>query len=469
MNAQKIFRLITLLTCSFFYCVVFSQADQKLTHDIFKELIEINTTNSVGNTTTAAKAMAARLRTAGFEDKDLFIGGPDPRKGNLVATLRGTGKRKPLLLLAHLDVVEALREDWTTDPFKFEEIDGFYYARGASDDKAMAAIFVANLIRYKQERFVPDRDIIVALTADEEGGDFNGVDWLLKNHKDLINAAYALNEGGRGQEQDGKKIMNNVQLSEKVFQSFKLEVKNRGGHSSQPRKDNAIYRLAHAIDNLSKFDFPITLNEGTRVYFERSSKIETGQLAEDMKGIIQTPPNADVVARLSVFPNYNAMLRTTCVATMVNGGHAENALPQTATATVNCRILPGEDPEKVRETLVGVFADNTITVTALKPAKPSPPSPLNPEVFAPIERVTQQMWPGVPVVPTMSTGATDGAYLRKDGIPTYGVSGIFGDITDVRAHGKDERIGIKSFYEGQEFLYRVVKEMSGKMSVKRDY
>ncbi len=469
MNAQKIFRLITLLTCSFFYCAVFSQADQKLTHDIFKELIEINTTNSVGNTTTAAKAMAARLRTAGFEDKDLFIGGPDPRKGNLVATLRGTGKRKPLLLLAHLDVVEALREDWTTDPFKFEEIDGFYYARGASDDKAMAAIFVANLIRYKQERFVPDRDIIVALTADEEGGDFNGVDWLLKNHKDLINAEYALNEGGRGQEQDGKKIMNNVQLSEKVFQSFRLEVKNRGGHSSQPRKDNAIYRLAHALDNLSKFDFPITLNEGTRVYFERSSKIETGQLAEDMKGIIQTPPNAEVVARLSVFPNYNALIRTTCVATMVSGGHAENALPQTATATVNCRILPGEDPEKVRETLIGVFADNTITVTALKPAKPSPPSPLNPEVFAPIERVTQQMWPGVPVVPTMSTGATDGAYLRKDGIPTYGVSGIFGDITDVRAHGKDERIGIKSFYEGQEFLYRVVKEMSGKMSVKRDY
>ena len=469
MNAQKIFRLVTLLTCSFFYCAGFSQPDQKLTHDIFKELIEINTTNSVGNTTTAAKAMAARLRTAGFEDKDLFIGGPDPRKGNLVATLRGSSKRKPLLLLAHLDVVEALRGDWTTDPFKFEEIDGFYYARGASDDKAMAAIFVANLIRYKQERFVPDRDIIVALTADEEGGDFNGVDWLLKNHKDLINAEYALNEGGRGQEQGGKKIMNNVQLSEKVFQSFKLEVKNRGGHSSQPRKDNAIYRLAHALDNLSKFDFPITLNEGTRVYFERSSKIETGQLAADMKGIIQTPPNAEVVARLSVFPNYNALIRTTCVATMVSGGHAENALPQTATATVNCRILPGEDPEKVRETLIGVFADNTITVTALKPAKPSPPSPLNPEVFAPIERVTQQMWPGVPVVPTMSTGATDGAYLRKDGIPTYGVSGIFGDITDVRAHGKDERIGIKSFYEGQEFLYRVVKEMSVKTSVKRDY
>ena len=413
--------------------------------------------------------MAVRLRTAGFTDKDIFIGGPDPRKGNLVATFRGTGKRKPLLLLAHLDVVEALRDDWTTDPFKFEEIDGFYYARGASDDKAMAAIFVANLIRYKQERFVSDRDIIMALTADEEGGDFNGVDWLLKNHKDLINAEYALNEGGRGQEQEGKKTQNNVQLSEKVFQSFKLEVKNRGGHSSQPRKDNAIYRMAKALDNLAKFDFPVNLNEGTRVYFERSAKIETGQLAEDMKGVLQTPINADVLARLSVFPNYNAMLRTTCVATMINGGHAENALPQTATATVNCRILPGEDPEKIKEMLISVFADNSINVTAIKPAKPSPPSPLNPDVFGPVEKVTQQMWPGVPVVPTMSTGATDGSYLRNSGIPTYGVSGIFGDITDVRAHGKDERIGIKSFYEGQEFLYRTVKEMSAKTSVKRDY
>lgn len=460
---------ITLLFAMACFSTAIAQPNQQLTHDIFKELIEINTTNSSGNTTKAAEAMAARLKAAGFTDKDIFIGGPDPRKGNLVATLRGSGKRKPLLLLAHLDVVEALKEDWTTDPFKFEEIDGFYYARGSSDDKAMAAIFVANLIRFKQERFIPDRDIIVALTADEEGGDFNGVDWLLKNHRGLIDAEYALNEGGRGQEQDGKKILNQVQLSEKVFQSFKLEVKNRGGHSSQPRKDNAIYRLARALDNLGRFDFPVTLNEGTRVYFDRTSKIETGQLAEDMKGIIKTPPDSEAVARLSVFPNYNAMLRTTCVATMISGGHAENALPQTASATVNCRILPGEDPEKVKETLISVFADNSILVTALKAAKPSPPSPLNPDVFTPIERVTQKMWPGVPVIPTMSTGATDGAYLRNGGIPTYGVCGIFSDVTDVRAHGKDERINVKSFYEGQEFLYRVVKEMSLKTSVKRDY
>lgn len=462
-------RVCQILALTFLSFTASAQADQKLTREIFKELIEINTTNSSGDNTAAANAMAARLRAAGFPDKDLFVGGPHPKKGNLVATLHGTGKRKPLLLLAHLDVVEALRSDWTTDPFKFEEIDGFYYARGASDDKAMAAIFVANLIRMKKEGFVPDRDIIVALTSDEEGGDYNGVDWLLANHKGLIDAEYALNEGGRGQEKDGKKILNQVQFSEKVFQSFRLEVKNRGGHSSQPRKDNAIYRLAHALDNLSKFDFPVNLSEGTRVYFERSSAIEEGQLAADMKAVTQPNPPADVVARLSVFPNYNAMLRTTCVATMIEGGHAQNALPQTASAVVNCRILPGEDPEKIKEMLMQVFDDKTMTVTAMNNAMASPPSPLNPDVIAPVERITQKMWPGVPVVPTMSTGATDGARLRNAGIPTYGVCGIFGDITDVRAHGKDERIGVKSFYEGQEFLYQVVKEMASKPNVKRNY
>jgi len=446
-----------------------AQPDQKLTREIFKELIEINTTHSSGNTTKAAQAMAQRLKAAGFTDKDIFIGGAAEHKGNLVATIRGNGKRKPLLLLAHLDVVEALREDWTTDPFKFEEIDGFYYARGASDDKAMAAIWIANLIRLKQEKFIPDRDIIVALTADEEEGQHNGVIWLLEHHKDLIDAEYALNEGGRGQEKDGKKILNQVQLSEKVFQSFVLEVHNRGGHSSQPRKDNAIYKLAHALDNLSGYDFPLSLNEGTRVYFERSSQIETGQLAEDMKAIIKTPYDPAALARLSAFPNYNALLRTTCVATMINGGHAENALPQTATATVNCRILPNDDPEKIKETLIRVFDDSEVMVTTKNRANMSPPSPLSADVFTPIERVTKKMWPGVPVVPTMSTGATDGAHLRNAGIPTYGVCGIFSDVSDVRAHGKDERIGVKAFYEGQEFLYQLVKEYATKTSVKRDY
>ena len=372
-------------------------------------------------------------------------------------------------MLAHLDVVEALPEDWSIDPFKFQEVDGYYYARGTSDDKAMAAIFVANLIRYKQEGFVPDRDLIVALTADEEGGTANGVDWLLKNHKELINAEYALNEGGGGTERDGKKIRNNVQLSEKVFQSFRLEAKNRGGHSSQPRQDNAIYELAAALQNLSKFDFPVNLNEGTRAFFERSAKIETGQLAADMKAVLLTPPDPQAVARLSASPNYNAILHTTCVATMLSGGHAENALPQTATATVNCRILPGEDPEQIKALIIQAINNSNISVTPIQLASPSPASPINPEVFKKIDVVTQQLFPDVPVVPVMSTGATDGRYLRSANIPTYGVSGIFGDMNDVRAHGRDERIKVKSFYDGQEFLYRLVKELSAKTSVKRDY
>jgi acetylornithine deacetylase/succinyl-diaminopimelate desuccinylase-like protein len=461
---MKPYPLLFLLAFASFFAN--AQPDQALTRDIFKELIEINTTNSTGSTTIAAEAMAKRLKAAGFTDQDIFIGGPNDRSGNLVIRMKGSGKRKPLLLLAHLDVVEALREDWTTDPFKFEEIDGFYYARGSRDDKAMAAIFIANMIRMKKEKFTPDRDIVIALTDDEEGGDSNGVKWLLENHKDLIDAQYALNEGGGGQEIEGKKTLNAVQLSEKVFQSFTLEVKNRGGHSSQPRKDNAIYRLAKALDNLSKFDFPINLNDGTRAYFERSSGIETGQLAADMKSIISASPDPESIKRLSVYPNFNAMLRTTCVATMISGGHAENALPQTATALVNCRILPGEDPAKIKQMLIDVFADDGVVVKAKNVANMSPPSPIDAEVFGPIEKITKQMF-NVPVVPTMSTGATDGAHLRNAGIPTYGVSGLFADITDVRAHGRDERIGVKSFYDGQEFLYQLVKELSQKTKIDR--
>ncbi len=446
-----------------------TQNNRQLAHDIFKELIEINTTHSTGNTTTAAEAMAARLRAAGFQDNDLFIGGPHPAKGNLVATLRGDGNRKPLLLLAHLDVVEAHPEDWSFDPFKFREIDGYYYARGTTDDKAMAAIWIANLIRFKMEGFVPDRNIIVALTADEEGGEHNGVDWLINNHADLIAAEYALNEGAGGQQKDGKKIMNNVQLSEKVYQSFQLETKNPGGHSSIPPRENAIYRLIKGLDKLSSFEFPVVLNDGTRAFFERSAEIQTGQIAKDMKGLIQTPPDAEAVARLSENPVYNALMRTTCVATMLNAGHAQNALPQTAIAVVNCRILPGEDPKIVLETLIKVLADEQIAITPMNEAMASPPSPLNPEVIIPIEQVTEELWPGVPVVPTMLTGATDGARLRNAGIHTYGVSGLFGDINDIRAHGKDERISITSFYEGQEFLYKLVKKLSTKPSLKRDY
>lgn len=445
--------------------LTYAQNDQALTREIFKELIEINTTHSTGNTTEAAEAMAARLKAAGFEDKDLFIGGPTPNKGNLVATLRGTGKKKPVILMAHIDVVEANPTDWSFDPFKFQEIDGYYYARGSSDDKAMASIFVANLIRLKKEKYQPERDIMVALTADEEGGDNNGIAWLIANYPPFKTAEFAINEGGGGQAKDGKKVLNGVQLSEKVYQSFNLEIKDPGGHSSLPRKDNPIYHLAKALTNLAEYNFPINLNDGTRAFFERSSKIETGQLAADMKGITQTPPDAGAVQRLSASPYYNALLRTTCVATMLDAGHAENALPQTVKAVVNCRILPGEDPDKIKAQLISVFADNKISVTPINPASASPPSPLDPLVVGPIEKVTAKMWPGVPVIPVMSTGATDGAHTRNAGIPTYGVSGLFSDIDDKRAHGKDERINVKAYYEGQEFLYQLTKELTQPIKV----
>jgi len=430
---------------------------QQLARDIFQQLIEINTTDSAGDCAAAAKAMAERLKAAGFPDDDVKVLGPHPRKGNLVARLRGTGARKPILLLAHIDVVEARREDWSFDPFKFLEQDGYYYGRGTSDDKAMAAIFIANLIRFKQEGFKPDRDIIVALTADEEGGDFNGVEWLLKNHRPLVEAEFGLNEGGGGAVRNGKKLFNAVQASEKIYQSFLLEVKNKGGHSSRPVKDNAIYHLAAGLQRLAQFDFPVNLNEVTRAYFERVSKFEGEQTGAAMLAVVKNPSNAESVARLGAIPAYNATMRTTCVATMLEAGHAENALPQTARATVNCRILPTETAEQTRQTLIKVLNDSRIAITPIKEPKPSPPSPLAAEVMRPIEAITAEMWPGVPVVPIMSTGATDSLYLRKAGIPVYGASGIFGDIDDSRAHGKDERIGVKAFYDGQEYLYRLVK------------
>lgn len=433
---------------------------EELARALFKELIEINTTDAQGNTTEAAEAMAARLIAAGFPEEDVKVLGPHPRKGNLVARLRGSGSHRPLLLLAHLDVVEALREDWSFDPFVFLEQDGYFYGRGTSDDKAMAAIWIANLIRLKRESYVLNRDIIVALTADEEGGDYNGIHWLLENHRALVDAAYALNEGGGGQIKEGRRLLNAVQISEKMYLSFRLEVKNPGGHSSLPIKDNAIYRLAEGLTRLSQFDFPVALNDGTRAFFERMAEIEAGQIAADMKAVTQVPPDPAAVSRLAESAYYNALMRTTCVATMLDAGHAENALPQTAAAVVNCRLLPGSSPEKVRQTLVDVVADDKIAITATEEPTESPPSSLDPEIMQPIERITEELWPGVPVVPTMLTGATDGLYLRNAGIPTYGVSGLFQDIDDVRAHGRDERIGVEAFLDGQEFLYRLVRALS---------
>ena len=442
-------------------------AHHRLLRAIYQELIEINTTDSVGDTTKAAEAMAIRFRAAGFSETDVrvLVHPGNNRKGNLVVRYRSANAtHKPLLLLAHIDVVEARKEDWSDnlDPFKLTERDGYFYGRGTADDKAMAAIFVANLIDYKQKNARFDRDIILALTADEEGGDFNGAKWLIDNHRDLISAEFGINEGGGGRHRKNVKLFNGVQASEKVYQSFLLEVKNKGGHSSLPSRDNAIYQLAAGVERLAKFDFPVNLNEVTRGYFQKMSAIETGQTAADMKAVsAANASDAEVVRRLSVSPYYNALMRTTCVATRLDAGHAENALPQTARATVNCRILPQENANDIHRKLIEVIADERISVTFIKEPKPSPPSPLKPEIVRPIEEATRVMWKDVPVVPIMGTGATDSLYFRQVNIPMYGVSGIFSDIDDNRAHGRDERLGVREFYEGQEFLDRLVKSLAG--------
>jgi acetylornithine deacetylase/succinyl-diaminopimelate desuccinylase-like protein len=433
--------------------------------EIYKELVEINTTDTpAGNVTKAAEAVAARLKAAGFPAADMQILGPDPRKGNLVFRYRGTGARKPILLLAHLDVVEAKREDWSMDPFTLIEKDGFFYGRGTSDDKAMASHFVANLIRLHEEGFKPDRDLILALTADEEGGDFNGAEWLVKNHKDLIDAEFAINEGGGGTMRKGKYLTNEVQASEKVYQDFHLEVTNAGGHSSLPVKDNAIYHLAAGLARLSAFDFPVELNEVTRTYFARSADVGSDpKLAADMRAVAKTTPDLAAAARLSAsLPYYNAMMRTTCVATKLLGGHATNALPQMASANVNCRILPGVSPATVKAKLVEILADSKITVAFVGEAHPSKPSPLRPDILGVVESLAKQMYPGVVVVPVMSTGATDGLYMRNGEIPTYGIEGTFGEVDDVRAHGRDERVGVKQYFEGLEFQYRLIKALAQK-------
>lgn len=438
---------------------------QQFAFDIYKELVEINTVTATGDTAQAAEAMAARLRTAGFAEQDIHVFSPAPHKGNLVARLRGSGARKPILLVAHLDVVPANREDWSVDPFKLTEQDGYYYARGSGDDKYMAAAFVTNLIRYRQEGYKPDRDIIVALETDEEilDRDGLGIQWLLRNHRDLIDAEFALNEGGGVGLKDGRPIRNSVQTSEKVSLSYQLEVKNKGGHSSVPSRDNAIYRLAEGLVRLSKFSFPLKLNETTRAYFERTAQFEGEQTAADMRTVLSDKPDPAAMSfvRLAANPVYNAQLRTTCVATMLQGGHAVNALPQLATAKVNCRIMPGESVDEVKATLERVLADDQIAVTQLDQPVLSAPSALHEEIMGSIEKLTKEFWPTAVVLPTMSAGATDGSYLRNAGIPTYGHSGLAGDVNDIRAHGKDERVLIKSFYQGEDYLYRLVKLLSG--------
>ena len=435
-------------------------ADQRLALEIYKEMVESKSGFTTGSTTPIAESVAARLKAAGFPEKDIFVGGARANKMNVVVRYHGTGARKPLLLLAHIDVVEAKREDWSTDPFTFIEKDGYFYGRGTADDKAQAAVWVANLIRYKREGFKPDRDLIVALTADEEGGGpFNGVDWLLKNKRELIDAEYALNEGGRGEMVDGKRVSNNISLSEKTFANFRFEVRNKGGHSARPVADNAIYHLAGALQRLSTFGFPFRLNEVTKAYFEQQAKAEKGIDATDLAEVAKGSEAA--MRRVAASsPPRNAMLRTTCVATQLEGGHATNALPQLAVANVNCRILPEETVESVLAMLKKVAADDQVIITVSQNNGASPASPLRDDIMKAVARVSDILWPGVITVPSMAVGGSDGKYLRSAGIPTYGTQGFFMDRDDVRAHGRDERMLVQSFYEGQTYLYELVKVLA---------
>ncbi len=436
------------------------EADRQLAREIYQEMIAVKSGYTTGSTTPVAEAVARRVKAAGFPDADVFVGGASPTKANVVVRYKGTGRRKPLLLLAHTDVVEARREDWTTDPFTLTERDGYFYGRGVGDDKAQAAIWIANLIRYKREGFTPDRDLIVALTADEEGGGpFNGVAWLLENKRELIDAELCLNEGGWGESVKGKRLSNDVQVSEKYVINYRLEVTNKGGHSSLPVEDNAIYHLAGALDRLSKFAFPLKTNDVTRAYFRALSKVEDPSLRADLGQAADSDPAA--MERLAKATTaWNATLRTTCVATQLEGGHAKNALPQLAAANVNCRVLPEDKPEYVTETLRKVFADDQVKVTIVGDVSIGPPSPMRDDLMTAVASLTSKLWPGVQAVPMMVMGATDGLYLRAAGIPTYGVQGLFYDRDDIRFHGRDERLKVESFYEGQTFLYDLVKQLS---------
>jgi len=463
MSARGLVVLLTVLACPLHAQTRTLSATEQRARDIFAQLIDINTTGSSGSTTAASKAMGDWLLKAGFPAADVQIVGPDSSPNhNLVARYRASAgsRQKPILLLAHIDVVEARREDWSFDPFTLTEQDGFFYGRGTLDVKDGAAILVATLARLKQEGYRPNRDLILALTTGEEGGsDYNGVEWLLQHHRDLIDAEYVINmDAGDPVKVEGKRLFRSVQAAEKVYVTFTLEVHNPGGHSSLPTKDNAIYRLAAALGRVSAYEFPARLNEITRAFFPRMAQVQPGPLAGDMTAA--GAGDTAAIRRLSdASPLYNAQFRTTCVATQLAGGHAENALPQSASATVNCRMLPGTSQAEVQDALTRAVADTAVQISVISPAVPSPMATLKPEVMSRIEAVTRRLW-NIPVIPVMETGATDGLYLRNAGIPVYGISGVFVDINDVRAHGKDERIGVQDFYDGAEYIYQLVKAVS---------
>jgi acetylornithine deacetylase/succinyl-diaminopimelate desuccinylase-like protein len=439
-----------------------SAADRALAREVYEQLVEIDTSGEQG-TTGAAHAVAARLRAAGLPADQVQLLGPTPAKQNLVARIRGTSPPEaPLFLLAHLDVVTALPSDWTVPPFELLERDGYFWGRGTADDKAMAAIFTTLFVRLAETKAQPRRDLVLLLTADEEGGPHNGVDWLLREHPALIaNGGLVINEGGSGALRGGKRLFNGVQASEKIYASFTLTVTDAGGHSSLPRRDNPIYRLAAALGRLAASPFPVELSEVTRPYLARQSELETGEVAAALAAIVRDPSDVSAEAVLSDNPRYNALLRTTCVPTRLEAGHADNALPQTARALVNCRIVPWRTPREVERALVAAVADERVEVASDALDETSPAIALDPILMRAVSEVTEALWPGVPVVPMMGAGATDSHFFRLKGVPAYGVSGIFGDVDDNRAHGRDERVLVSSFYEGLEFHDRLLRKLAG--------
>ncbi len=452
-----------------------SAEDRALAREIFKQLIEINTTDTpMGNVTTATAAMRQRFLDAGFPAEDVHLLGPDPRKQNLVVRLRASAPsgEKPVLFLCHMDVVEALRSDWHTNPFEFVEKDGYVYGRGSQDMKDSDAALVATLLRLHREGYKPRRDLILALTADEEGGRFNGAQWLVQQHRELVDAAFVINPDAGGIELDhGRAVVADVEATEKIYSDFQVTALNPGGHSSRPRPDNAIYELTSALDKLAAHTFPFELNDVTRTYFKNLAGQETGQTMADIRAILATPPDLASAARLSADPSFNSNFRTTCVATRLAAGHANNALAQTAQANVNCRIFPGHSPEEIRQQLIAIFGDPKLSVkyvsdsyevtyTAPERKAMVPPPPI-PEVFGPLTRLTQTIWPGVPVTPVMENGASDSIYFAQAGIPCYGYSAIALERDDERAHGQDERLPMDSYWKSLDFFYSFLKALGG--------
>ena len=441
--------------------------DQLAFRGLYQELVDTNTTLSAGDCTLAASKMAARLKAAGYSSADLhpFEAPGHPKEGGLVAVLHGSDpKARPMLLLAHIDVVEAKRADWTRDPFTLVEENGYFYGRGASDDKAEASVWVDTMIRFKQEGFQPKRDVKLALTCGEEtSGAFNGAEYLASHDRSLIDAAFALNEGAGGRlDAGGKPIALNVEAGEKFPQDYTLEVTNPGGHSSRPTKDNAIYRLALGLLRLSQFSFPVEFTDASKAYLISMSPLTSGEMGAAMIALANDPKDANDAAIVESDPGFNGMLHTTCVTTMLDAGHATNALPQRATANVNCRIFPGTSVDQVRDTLVRVLNDPQIKVTlrgARSEVTKAPP-PLTPQIMDPIRASAAKIWPGVPVIPVLTAGATDGAFLSPVGIPTYGVTGMFGDPDGNGVHGLNERIRVTSLYNGRDFLFDLVKAYS---------